>query len=170
VAKALLRQVLPLLAQVHAPRLVYSVPTDLGIVAQKEGDHATARMHFGEALAAARASGLRADEALALQNLACQALLEGDYPTAHALCEESLALARAVDDPLALAYPPRVLGWVSFLRGDVAASHQLLEEAVGCPHPGQTGFCFAASGRNMGDRTRACPGRQWSVRELAGYQ
>jgi predicted ATPase/DNA-binding CsgD family transcriptional regulator len=131
-AKALLVPVSQLLpqAQVHAPRLVHSVPSDLASIAQREGDHAIARMHFEEALAAARAAGLRVDEALSLQSLGGQALLEGDYPRARALCEESLAIARAAGDAWAMGAPPRVLGWLSFLQGDVAVSHELLEQAV----------------------------------------
>ena len=132
VAKTLFRQVLPHLpqAQAHALRLLHSVPTDLGYIAQKEGDHSAARTHFEEALAAARAAGLRIDEALSLQNLGAQALMEGDYPAAHALCEESLALARAVGDAYAVGGVLLWLGWLSFLQGDVPASHQLLEESV----------------------------------------
>jgi non-specific serine/threonine protein kinase len=132
VAKTLFRQVLPHLpqAQAHALRLLHSVPTDLGYIAQKEGDHSAARTHFEEALAAARAAGLRIDEALSLQNLGAQALMEGDYPAAHALCEESLALARAVGDAYAVGGVLLWLGWLSFLQGDVPTSHQLLEESV----------------------------------------
>jgi non-specific serine/threonine protein kinase len=143
VAKALLVRVLQLLpqAQVHAPRLVHSVPSDLASIAQREGDYAIARMHFEEALAAARATGLRVDEALSLQSLGGHALLEGDYPRAHALCEESLAIARAAGDAWAMGAPPRVLGWLSFLQGDVAVSLELLEEALD-------------ASRRVGDRRR----------------
>jgi predicted ATPase/DNA-binding CsgD family transcriptional regulator len=131
-AQSLLRQVLTHLpqAQAYAPRLVHSVPTDLGYIAQKEGDHSAARTHFEEALAAVRAAGLRVDEALSLQNLGAQALMEGDYPRAHALCEESLALARAVGDAYAAGGVLIWLGWLSFLQGDVPLSHHLLEESV----------------------------------------
>jgi tetratricopeptide (TPR) repeat protein len=132
VAKELFRRVLPHMpqAQAHAPRLVHSVPSDLGFIAQQEGDQSAAHAYFEEALTAARVAGLRVDEATSLTNLGVHAFSEGDYATAHTRCGEGLALARAVGDPRALGFALWWVGWLSFLQGDIAASHQLLEESV----------------------------------------
>jgi non-specific serine/threonine protein kinase len=132
VALTLLQQVVPHLQQAlaQAPRLVHSVPSDLGLIAQRQGDHSAARAYFEEALAAVRAAGLRVDEALSLQNLGTQVLNEGDYPAARALLEESLALARAVGDEWALCTSLTNLPQVVLLQGDLAAARQLVEEGV----------------------------------------
>jgi non-specific serine/threonine protein kinase len=132
VAQGLFEEVLPHLqrAREYAPRLMHSVPSDLGMIAQKRGDYSAARGYFQDALTAARAAGVRADEALSLHCLGAQAVIEEDFPAARALCEDGLAVARAVGDAYALAGILRWLGWLKFLEGDVPASQQLLEEAV----------------------------------------
>jgi non-specific serine/threonine protein kinase len=130
VARTLLLQVVPLLpqARVHAPRLVHSVPTDLGNIEQKLGDYSSAGAYFEDALAAVRAAGLRMDEALSLQNLAVQALTEGDYSTAHARGEESLALAREVGDEWAECLSLSALSRIEMLLGNRSAAWRRVEE------------------------------------------
>jgi non-specific serine/threonine protein kinase len=140
-AQALLRETVPHLrqAQTHAPRLVHSVPTDLGLIAMRHGDFSGARAHLEEALAAVRAAGLRVDEASSLQNLGELALRQEDYPTARALCEEAASLARAVGDEVALCYALTRLQRIALRQGDLLAARRLVEEAL-------------ALARRMGDR------------------
>jgi hypothetical protein len=98
VAQSLFQAALPHLRRAPAPRLLISVPTDLGLIAIQQGDLSRAQVHLEDALTAARAACYRVDEAIALINLGHAAIMREDYPTARALCEESQAIARAVGD------------------------------------------------------------------------
>ena len=119
VAKALFLDALPHLGQAPAPRLLISVPADLGVIATFQGDYSEGQSYLEEALAAARAAGYRVDEAITLGNLAWLALMQEAYPTARALGEESEALARALGDDDALCLSLITLVRVVLGQGDL---------------------------------------------------
>jgi predicted ATPase/DNA-binding CsgD family transcriptional regulator len=130
VAQALLQQALPFLEQSPEPRLRHSVPADLGVVAMYQGDYSAAKLHFEAELAAARALGHRADEAVALENLGTHALMLKDYPTARTLCEQSVAIAREMGDPWALGMSLTMLEHAVLYNGDLSNGRQLVEEGL----------------------------------------
>jgi predicted ATPase len=130
VAKALFLNALPHLGQAPAPRLLTSVPLDLGLIAIVQGDYSEGQRYLDEALAAARAAGYRVDEAIALANLAWLALTQEAYPTARALGEESQALARAVGDDDALCLSLITLGRVVLGQGELSTARRLAEEGL----------------------------------------
>jgi predicted ATPase/DNA-binding CsgD family transcriptional regulator len=130
VAKALFQEALPHLRQAPAPRLLISVPNDLGLIALWQGDYSGARAHLEESLAAARAAAYRVDEAIALGNLAWVALMQAAYPTARALGEESQALARAVGDDWALCLSLITLEQVALGEGELSTARRLVEEGL----------------------------------------
>jgi non-specific serine/threonine protein kinase len=130
VAQALIQDALPHLRQAPAPRLLITVPLDLGFISERQGDLSGAQTHVEEALAAARAAGYRVDEAIALRNLARVALLQEAYPTARAMAEESETLARAVGDEWALCNSLTALQQVALRLGELATARRLLDESL----------------------------------------
>jgi predicted ATPase/DNA-binding CsgD family transcriptional regulator len=130
VAQALIRDALPHLAQTPAPRLLISVPLDLGFIAIWRGDLSGAQRHAEDGLSAARSAGYRVDEAIALRCLARAALLQEAYPTARALAEESETLARAVGDDWALLHSLTALQQVALRQGELSTARQFLQESL----------------------------------------
>jgi DNA-binding CsgD family transcriptional regulator/tetratricopeptide (TPR) repeat protein len=130
VAQELFHEALPHLRQAPAPRLLMSVPNDLGVIAQRQGDLSGAQAHFEAALVAARAAGYRVDEALALRQLATVALMKQAYPAARALGEEAEALARAAGDELNLCYSLSTLEQVALRQGDLTTARRFVEESL----------------------------------------
>jgi non-specific serine/threonine protein kinase len=129
-AKTLFHEALPHLRQAPAPRLLISVPNDLGLIALWQGDYSAARAHLEESLAAAHVAAYRVDEAIALGNLAWVALMQAAYPTARALGEESQALARAVGDDWALCLSLITLEQVALGQGELSTARRLVEEGL----------------------------------------
>ncbi len=129
-AQSLFQAALPHLRQTSAPRLLTSVPLDLGAIAIQQGDLSRAQAHLEEALAAARSAGYRVDEAIALGNLGRLALMQEAYPTARALCEQSEALARAVGDEVALCLALIFLQQVVLRQGELSTARRLVEESL----------------------------------------
>jgi predicted ATPase/DNA-binding CsgD family transcriptional regulator len=129
-AQSLFQAALPHLRQASVPRLLISVPIDLGAIAVHQGDLSRAQAHLEEALAAARAAGQRVDEAIALGILGWVALMQEAYPTARALCEESEALARALGDEVALCVALTFLQQVVLRQGEFSTARRLVEEGL----------------------------------------
>jgi non-specific serine/threonine protein kinase len=130
VARTLFHETLPHLRQAPAPRLLISVPNDLGLIAIRQGDLSGARTHFEEALAAARAAGYRVDEAIALRQLARLALMQQDYPAARSLGEEAVALSRGVGDDWALCHALTGLQQVALRQGELSTARRFVEESL----------------------------------------
>jgi non-specific serine/threonine protein kinase len=130
VAQALIQDALPHLGQAPAPRLLITVPLDLGFIAIWQGDLSGAQTHVEEGLAAARFAGYRVDEAIALRFLARVALMQEAHPTARALAEESETLARAVGDEWALCHSLTALQQVALRQGELSTARRFLEESL----------------------------------------
>ena len=129
-AQSLFQGALPHLRQTSAPRLLISVPLDLGAIAIQQGDLSRAQAHLEEALAAARSAGSRVDEAIVLGNLGRLALMQEAYPTARALCEESEALARGVGDDVVLCLALTFLQQVVLRQGELSTARRLVQESL----------------------------------------
>jgi non-specific serine/threonine protein kinase len=129
-AQALFQEALPHLRMAPAPRLLMSVPNDLGLIAIRVGDYSGAQTYLKESLAAARAAGYRIDEAIALRNLSRLALMQEDYPNARTLAEEAETLARAAGDDWALCHSLTALQQVALRQGELSAARPFVEESL----------------------------------------
>jgi len=98
--------------------------------ARRENRPADARRDFQEALAAARASGLRGEVIKALAGMAGMKRDAGDLGSAVTLYEEAVALSREGDDALQLADTVRHLGDAHVEAGHVDAAESCYEEAL----------------------------------------
>jgi predicted ATPase/class 3 adenylate cyclase/Tfp pilus assembly protein PilF len=102
----------------------------LGGLLRAQGDEATARARYEEALAIRRASGHRAGIAHSLSNLAGMARDRGDYDAARAGYEEALAIRRALGDSEGVARTLINLGILAQRQGDAATARARYEESL----------------------------------------
>ncbi len=132
--------------------------------ARRENRPADARRGFQEALAAARASGLRPEFIKALAGMAQMKRDVGDLGSAVTLYEEAVALSRERDDALQLAETVRHLGDAHAEAGHVDAAESCYDEALrlyrGHEHAPPLDLANAIRGHailreGVGDRERA---------------
>jgi predicted ATPase len=117
-----------------------------GVLAERQGDYASADALMGESLDIARQVGDKQGAAVSLNALAVIARDRGDVPVARSLFEESLGLWRELGDQKAVARSLSNLANIVKLQGDNARARSLYAE------------CLAIF-RGLGDRT----GVAWSM-------
>ena len=101
-----------------------------GVLAQIQGDYASAQALFEEGLAIFREWGDKAGIALSLANLGLVAYNQGDYSSARSLLEESLALQREIGNKVGIANLLTNLGIVAHNQGNYSAARSLYEESL----------------------------------------
>ncbi len=125
-AKALLDEALSLAHTLQDPLYILLAFSSLGDWAVMQGDYATARRHFLEALVWRRHLGTRWIIAAGLRQVANVMCLQGDYPQAEPLYTEALAMAHALGDQHTEASIAQALGEVAIHLGDVERATKLL--------------------------------------------
>ena len=101
-----------------------------GVLAQRQGDHETARQHYEESLALSRQAEDRRGTASALHSLGNLEGLEGRMDAATLLYEESLGIGHEVGDQRVAAASLTNLGWIAQSRGDLVRARRFLDEAL----------------------------------------
>jgi tetratricopeptide (TPR) repeat protein len=129
-AKALLDEALSLGCTLQDPFAILLSYSSLGDWAVMQGDYATARRHFLEALVWRRQLGTRWIIASGLRQVANVMCLQGDYQQAEPLFTEALAMARALGDQHSEASIAQALGEVAIHRGDIEQATILLAESL----------------------------------------
>jgi non-specific serine/threonine protein kinase len=129
-AKALLDEALSLAHTLQDPLFILLAYSGLGDLAVMQGDYATARCHFIEALVWRRQLGTRWIIVSGLWQVANLMCLQGDYQEAEPLYTEALAIARAFGDQNGEANITQGLGEVAVLRGDIEQATILLTESL----------------------------------------
>jgi tetratricopeptide (TPR) repeat protein len=104
--------------------------SNLGVVAQTQGDYAAAKDYLGQALALDRQLGNSLGEADQLGNLGLVARDQGDYEAAKAYHEQALVLHRQLGNPLGEAADLGNLGLVAYEQGDYEAAKAYHEQAL----------------------------------------
>lgn len=108
----------------------------LGIIAQDNGDPATAQRHFEAAQAAFRQITERpALYATATQNLGLVIARQGDHERGAALIEEAIGIFRRQEFDLGIALASRFLGQVMHAKGDDEAAVPLLLDSLRVKRP-----------------------------------
>jgi len=130
VAKALLDEALSIAHIMQDPHNILLAYSGLGDWAVMQGDYATARHYFLEALVWRRQLGTRWIIAVGLQQVANVMCLQGDYQQAEPLYTEALAMARAFGDQRTEASIAQALGEVAIHLGDVARAGTLLTASL----------------------------------------
>src|SRR5512137_2623875 len=115
-AKALLDEALSLAHTLQDPLYILLAYSGLGDWSVMQGDYASARCHFLEALVWRRQLGTRWIIAAGLQQVANLMCLQGDYQEAEPLYTEALAMARALGDKHSEASIAQALGEVAIHR------------------------------------------------------
>jgi tetratricopeptide (TPR) repeat protein len=95
-----------------------------------QGDYATARRYFLEALVCRRQLGTRWIIAAGLRQVANLMCLQGDYQQSEPLYTEALAMARAFGDQHSEATIAQALGEVALHHGDIEQAATLLAESL----------------------------------------
>ncbi len=129
-AKMLLDEALSLAHIQQDPFAILLAHSSLGDWAVVQGDYATARRHFLEALVWRRQLGTRWIIAAGLRQVANVMCLQGDYQHAEPLYAEALAVARALGDQHSEASIAQALGEVAIHRGDIEQATILLAESL----------------------------------------
>jgi predicted ATPase/DNA-binding NarL/FixJ family response regulator len=129
-AKVLLDEALSLAHTLQDPFAILLAYSSLGDWAVVQGDYATARRHFLEALVWRRQLGTRWIIAAGLRQVANLMCLQGDYQQAEPLYTEALAMARALGDQHSEASTAQALGEVAIHRGDMEQATILLAESL----------------------------------------
>lgn len=124
--KALLDEALSLARTLQDPFCFVMCYSCLGDWAVLQGDHATARRHFLDALEWRRQLGTRWIIAAGLWQVANTMRLQGDFPQAEPMYAEALALARELGDQRSEAHIAQELGVVAIHLGDVERATTLL--------------------------------------------
>lgn len=101
-----------------------------GVLADAQGDYASARALFEESLTINRELGDRRGIAVSLNNLGIVTVRQQDYPAARSLYEESLAIWRELGNRRAIALSLNNLGNVANVQGDYPAARSLHEESL----------------------------------------
>jgi predicted ATPase/transcriptional regulator with XRE-family HTH domain len=101
-----------------------------GCLAYNQGDYAAAHSFFEDALARARSSGERYEEAFALDGLGAGAANQDDRTRALELAHESLALSQAIGDRWLSAVTLITLGELARLTSDYDDARQLYEQSL----------------------------------------
>jgi len=105
--------------QVHLPPSMQVVLLNgAGSLAYYQGDHAAARLYFGEGLALARQVGDQWNMAFALDGLGAQSANQGDYEQAQAFSEQSLTLSKTIGDKWLSGVTLINLGELARVQGD----------------------------------------------------
>ena len=108
-----------------------SALTDVGVLAAKRGDPATAFRYFEEALALARQIGDRSRQGDVVGNMGLTALATGDVGRALKLFEQGLAYARDSGDAIAEKLSLERIGLAYTNLGEFARALAVLEPALG---------------------------------------
>jgi tetratricopeptide (TPR) repeat protein len=124
--KALLDEALLLARTLQDPFCFVMCYSCLGDWAVLQGDHATARRHFLDALEWRRHLGTRWIIAAGLWQVANMMRLQGDFPEAEPMYAEALALARELGDQRSEAHIAQELGVVAIHLGDIERATTLL--------------------------------------------
>jgi predicted ATPase len=102
----------------------------VGVLAQRQGDHPTARWHLEAGLASSRETGDPRGTASALHSLGNLEGLEGRLDAAAVLYEESLGLGHDIGDQRVAAASLTNLGWIAQTRGDFVRARRFTQEAL----------------------------------------
>jgi len=102
---------------------------DLGWIAWRQCDFATARRLSNECLRLAEEIGATRVAALALTNLGATALFEGDFHEACEALRRSSAMRQQVADRRGVAFSDTFLAWARCRMGDASEAIALLERA-----------------------------------------
>jgi predicted ATPase/DNA-binding SARP family transcriptional activator len=103
--------------------------SDLGWIAWRQCDFATARQLSNECLALAEKVGATRVAGLALTNLGATALFEGNFHEACEALERSSAMRQQVADRRGVAFSNTFLAWTRCRMGEVSDALALLERA-----------------------------------------
>jgi predicted ATPase/DNA-binding SARP family transcriptional activator len=101
------------------------------VLAQAQGDSATAMAQLQESLALHRELGDDARVAMSLNNLGVLAQHRGEYAAARAFHEESLAIKRGLGDARGIAFSLHNLGTLAMDEADWRAAQAYYEESLG---------------------------------------
>jgi predicted ATPase/class 3 adenylate cyclase len=125
-----------------------------GIMAERQGDYASARSLYEESLAISRELGDKPGTANSLNRLGNIALEEGNYPLARSLYEESLAISRELGDKPGTVYLLAGLGEVEVRSASSAGSGRQVEttRSGGAGEASEAGAMKARSGLRKGAR------------------
>lgn len=129
-AKELARAAIPVAVAAGATAEEISAHTVLGIVANDEGDRATARHHHERALELGDRIGI--EPVVPRLNLGLVALDSGDHESALTLFEDVLAAHRRTENIEGIGFALLNLGLVHRELGDHGASRRDFEEAHAC--------------------------------------
>jgi tetratricopeptide (TPR) repeat protein len=129
-AKELARAAIPVAVAAGATSEEISAHTVLGIVANDEGDHATARHHHERSLELSERIGI--EPVVPRLNLGLVALDSGDHESALTLFEDVLASHRRTENVEGIGFALLNLGLVHRALGDHDASRRDFEEAHAC--------------------------------------
>jgi non-specific serine/threonine protein kinase len=125
-----------------------------GVLADAQGDYATARSLFEENLAINRKLGDKWGIANSLNNLGIVAVRNGDYAAARAMYEESLGVWRELGNRTAVALSLSNLGKVAENQDDDARACSLYEESLAIFRELEDKRGIAASLSHLGDAAR----------------
>ena len=101
-----------------------------GILAYRQGDHASAEAFHKESLGLRRELGASGPVAASLNNLGLLALERQELNEAEALFSECLALRKELDDEVGIASPLNNLGLVAHARGDFEKALEAYEASL----------------------------------------
>ena len=122
--------------------LCYALNAD-GRLAAREGDLATARARFREALRLRRETGDKRGVAIGYNNLSVIACSDGDTARAERLLRKSLRAFRAIDDRRSIVACLSSLGDLLFVQGDLDGAERALREGLAMGR--ESGECFAVA-------------------------
>jgi two-component SAPR family response regulator len=129
-AIAVQEQIVETRRRLDSPGLLSGALNDLGFFLYSTGEYNEALELFAEALALARRSGHRRNEALTLISLGELLRDLGALNQAAAACEAGLALADDLGDAFLSAYGREALGLTLRWQGDYAAAQVALDQAL----------------------------------------
>ena len=121
--------------------------TNLGSIAQKQGDYNAALDLYEQGLFLSRESGYRWSIAILLNNLGFVAQEQGDYDKARTLHEESLALRRELGEIIGVAASLIGLGAVIIRRASRELEHRAEEHQEGMVQLERAATLFGAVNR-----------------------
>jgi len=112
------------------PDILHDTTSNLGLAYHRQGNHASARQAYGQALTVAEKSGDRRVVAIVLWRMAELALDQGQLDGCRELAERSAAVARDVGLRCEEAQALRVLALLHVARGEDAQARDCFEQAM----------------------------------------
>ena len=141
-----------------------AVVTNLGVVANREGDYARARELLEEAIAICRKLGHMEGITIILTNLAYNAIAMGEFSRAWQWCSEGLAYARKSGYKMEVAYTLLNLGLTANQLGKCEEARASFSESLTllCELGDKVGIPYALTGlaTMMGAQGRAVQAAQ----------